>query len=72
MSEVNVGKPVRSSTFIITIHYQQNGSWQGTIRWTNGRKEQCFRSELELITLIDEAVQAGNTAADTSAEAEED
>lgn len=70
MSETNAGKPVKSATFIITIHYQQNGSWQGTIRWTNGRKEQYFRSELELITLIDEAVQAGNAAADKPEEEE--
>lgn len=43
------------STFILKIEFHQNGSWQGTIQWTQRRKTQRFRSALELIKLIDEA-----------------
>lgn len=46
------------TNFLITIHHQQNQSWQGTIQWLDTQKTCHFRSELELLSLMQEAVQA--------------
>jgi hypothetical protein len=44
------------STFIVQIQFNQNESWQGTVAWTEQKKEKRFRSTLELIRLIDQAI----------------
>lgn len=46
----------RPSTFIVQILYQQNSTWQGTVKWVEAQKSQQFRSALELIRLLDNAV----------------
>lgn len=46
------------STFVVQVQFCQNSSWQGTIAWTEQKKEQRFRSALELVKLIDEALAA--------------
>lgn len=43
-------------TFIVKITHTQNATWQGTVTWTDSEKTQMFRSALELIRLIDSAV----------------
>lgn len=43
-------------TFVVQIQFQQNSSWQGTITWTDEKKTQRFRSTLEMIKLMDEAL----------------
>ena len=45
-----------AATFSIRILFRQNASWQGSITWLEGRQEQSFRSVLELILLIDNAL----------------
>jgi len=47
-----------SPTFIIQVLYRQNATWQGTIQWVEGRQTLTFRSEYELLRLMDEAMQA--------------
>lgn len=49
------------ATFTIQIQFQQNATWQGTIAWAEGRKSQKFRSELEMLKLMMEAVAAGES-----------
>lgn len=46
------------NTFVVSILYTQHSSWQGSIDWISRgeKKTQCFRSALELIRLIDDAV----------------
>jgi hypothetical protein len=44
-------------TFLIRIQFRDNSTWQGTICWLNGEKCQTFRSLLEMISLIKEAVE---------------
>jgi len=44
------------ATFTIQIQFQQNATWQGTIAWAEGEKSQKFRSELEMLKLMMEAV----------------
>lgn len=46
------------ATFAIRILFRQNSSWQGSITWIDGRREQSFRSVLELILLMDNALSA--------------
>lgn len=44
-------------TFIINVKCRQNHTWQGTVKWIEGQKEVPFRSALELIKLIDSAME---------------
>jgi hypothetical protein len=46
-----------SQSFLLRIQFQQHASWQGTIHWLDGHKKKPFRSLLELILLINEALQ---------------
>ena len=43
--------------FLITIHHQENHSWQGIIEWLDTGKKVHFRSELEMMQLLHEATQ---------------
>ena len=42
--------------FVIQILNNQNATWQGPITWADTNKTESFRSALELIKLIDNAV----------------
>lgn len=44
-------------TFVIEVIDQQNASWQGSVNWINTGKKENFRSALELIRLIDSALE---------------
>lgn len=44
------------ATFIVQVQFQQNATWQGSIHWSEENKTQHFRSTLELIKLMDEAI----------------
>ncbi|HOP69290.1 MAG: hypothetical protein WBK48_05390 [Dethiobacteria bacterium] len=44
-------------TFFIRIHFCQNASWQGSIQWLEGKSTKFFRSTLEMILLMQEAVE---------------
>lgn len=46
------------SHFIVSIHYQENYSWQGVLQWLDTGKTVHFRSELEMMTLINAALQS--------------
>lgn len=45
-----------SKSFLIGIRYRQNTSWQGTVQWLDGKQTRHFRSCLELVMLIEEAL----------------
>lgn len=45
-----------TSTFVIEVQYRRNATWQGTVRWIDGNKTERFRSTLELLKLIDSAL----------------
>jgi len=45
--------------FIVSVQYRQNATWQGTIQWVEKNKSQNFRSTLELLKLMDEAIAEG-------------
>ena len=44
------------ATFRIRILFRQNASWQGSVSWIEGNQEEYFRSVLELMVLIDDAL----------------
>jgi len=43
-------------TFEITVKFKQNSTWQGQIHWIEKNKKQNFRSSLEMLKLMDEAL----------------
>lgn len=46
------------ATFYVKIIFRQNASWQGVITWVEDRREESFRSALELIFLMNSALSA--------------
>lgn len=49
-------------TFMVHVQFRQNATWQGQVTWMEQKETQNFRSALELLKLIDSAL-------DTDAEA---
>lgn len=47
---------LNKGTFIIKVLNRQNSTWQGTVTWVEEQKVQNFRSALELLKLIDGAL----------------
>lgn len=50
------GGTKEGSRFIIDIRYRENATWQGEVRWVDQNKQSSFRSALELLKLIDGAL----------------
>ncbi|WP_312280098.1 hypothetical protein [Oscillibacter sp.] len=46
----------RAATFSLRILFRQNASWQGSVRWLEGRREESFRSVLELLLMMNSAL----------------
>ncbi len=46
------------ATFTIHVQYRQNCTWQGRIVWTDQNKVKYFRSCLEMVRLMDSALEA--------------
>lgn len=62
----------KASTFVVRILNTQNGSWQGEITWVQKKETQYFRSALELITMMQEAVGNGRPGSDKPGPEEHD
>ena len=43
-------------TFEISVKFMQNATWQGQIHWVEKNQKQNFRSALEMLKLMDEAL----------------
>lgn len=50
------------ATFIVQVQFRQNATWQGTVQWVEKGVTQRFRSELELMKLMNEAADDGKLA----------
>ena len=50
----------RKRTFEISVRFRQNATWQGEITWVEKEMRQDFRSVLEMLKLIDEALAEGD------------
>lgn len=57
-SESHTGK---AATFSVRVIFRQNASWQGSVTWLEKRKEENFRSALELVLLMHSAASNGDT-----------
>ena len=44
------------ATFVIHVKYRQNSTWQGDIFWAEKQEKVNFRSALEMLKLIDSAL----------------
>ncbi len=49
-------KEKSSSTFIVKVLNQQNDSWQGSVTWADTNETQYFRSALELLHMMNDAI----------------
>lgn len=58
----------QTETFIIKVMDQQNATWQGSVTWVDEQREQYFRSTLELLKLIDGALEKRNDDEENSDE----
>lgn|GEM_PF-1377921 len=57
MPDERCGFNTQAASFMVRITFCQNASYQGEITWLEGEKTRYFRSALELMTLLQEAVQ---------------
>ena len=46
-------------TLEISVKFMQNSTWQGEIHWVEKNQKQNFRSALEMLKLMDEALAEG-------------
>lgn len=47
---------MKKQVFILEVNDTQNQSWQGSLRWVERHKQESFRSMLEMLRLIDSAM----------------
>ena len=57
-------------SFIIRVQHRQNSSWQGRVTWMEKNQTMNFRSVLELIKLIESAIDTVNDTEEEAAEPE--
>ena len=53
-------KSKEKASFLVHVQFRQHATWQGTITWVNKGVTQQFRSVLEMIRLMTEAVESDN------------
>lgn len=58
MSHPAIEHTTKTASFLIRIMYRQNCSWQGSIQWLDTNKTCHFRSVLELLLLLEQALHA--------------
>ena len=46
------------ATFHVRVIFRKNASWQGIVCWVDGEKRENFRSVLELLMLMDGAIES--------------
>lgn len=46
----------KNGTFVVHIKCCENATWQGEVTWAEKNKKESFRSALELLRLIDGAL----------------
>lgn len=51
----------KNNTFIVKIMREQNDTWQGSITWAEKNKTEYFRSALEMISLMNDAMKTEGT-----------
>ncbi len=49
------------ATFKVQVLFRQGTTWQGRMSWIEGKQEMSFRSDLEMIKLMDNVLQQAMT-----------
>ena len=57
MNQKSQNNAYSNSTFVVKIEHCCNETWQGEVVWAEENKKEKFRSALELIKLMDEAMK---------------
>jgi hypothetical protein len=57
VKECPITEKGKLATFELKIFFRQNASWQGTLGWLDEGHEESFRSVLEMMFLMDSALQ---------------
>ena len=60
------GQNGKKCSFEISVKFRQNATWQGTILWIEKNLKQNFRSVLEMLKLMDEALSDGIDDSETA------
>ncbi len=47
----------KRDTFVVRVLCRQNNTWQGEVLWAEQNEKQYFRSALELMELMDSAIE---------------
>lgn len=47
---------MKKQVFILEINDSKNQSWQGSLKWVEKHRQESFRSMLEMLRLIDSAI----------------
>ena len=55
--QMEKGKKKHTGTFVIHVSHCDNATWQGEVTGAEANKKKSFRSALELIRLIDGALE---------------
>jgi hypothetical protein len=50
-------KVARDASFLVRVLFRRNASFQGIVQWLETNKKRNFRSSLELVTLMQEAME---------------
>ena len=58
------------ATFVVSVMYCQNATWQGTVKWLEGGRTEKFRSLLELIKLMDSTIEESQSEESQSEESQ--
>lgn len=58
MEEMKLSEARRGekATFVVSVQFRQNATWQGTVSWSEQKATRRFRSMLELISLMNDAL----------------
>ncbi len=54
--ENNKKEKKKTGTFVVHVKHCENATWQGEVTWAEENRKKQFRSALELIKLIDSAL----------------
>lgn len=54
-AEENEQRSGKLATFSMRVMFRQNASWQGSVTWLEEKREESFRSTLELLMLMHSA-----------------
>ncbi len=57
----------QGGTFVVRVESRERNSWQGQVVWTETNRKQYFRSTLELLHLMEDAMRAGEDEAENEA-----